>query len=81
MSTAPARRPYNVHAARVGDRVTLDRPGHEPLALIVHTVSAPGTGGRAYYAGPGVSACIRPGGYGAPSVAGRRHAADVFPPG
>lgn len=78
MSTAPARRPYNVHAARVGDRVTLDRPGHEPLALIVHTVSAPGTGGRAYYAGPSVSAWIRPGGYGVTFDATSYHAPHVF---
>ena len=54
---------YNVYSAKIGDRITVTRDGrtHD---MTVWTVTAAGSGGRAYGAGPRVHAWIRPGGYG-----------------
>lgn len=73
----PARRPYNPHRARVGDRVTLERDGRQ-THLTVWNVTPAGTAGRSYAAGPTVWAHVRPGGYGVTFDAASYHAPHVF---
>lgn len=56
--------PYDVFAAQVGDKITVASSGGEGRTeMVVWSISAAGTAGRRYGAGPAVSAHIRPGGY------------------
>ncbi len=55
---------YDVHSAKVGDRIILEEPGRDAIEMTVWAIEPPGTAGRSRASGPLVYAHIRPGGFG-----------------
>jgi hypothetical protein len=58
----PKMSTFNIHSVKPGDILDITRDGHTSR-MTVSRVEPAGSSGRAYSAGPSVSAAIRPGGY------------------